>query len=548
MSGAAHQGQNKNKPMPREKMTDAQLAARQAGPVALDQQILTHSLAGVTETSQIHQLIERVGMINRIHSALRSTLNLEDIHSIILTTLVSRSALDFSRAFLLGYDEGREVYRGLAALGASNREANERIQHEIVEEEQALANMVKDLRALEPTAEERTFFTESLRELSSHSFWITTYQKFSANSALLEAFKGVELPCPAHVAGISGGPVIANERKAGRFLEQVINSESSRIVTHAELAESDLPTDLLVLMPQETVWGVIKTQRGTRHIVIADKGFHDEPLSQTDLLHLDWFIGQVSLALENAEMFHALETAYRDLKDLDRMKSNFLATISHELRTPLTAITGYVQLMLGNKVGGISSGQKEVLERILAHSELLTGKVNDLIEIAELDSGRALDVELDVIDPLNVLMSVLPRVEQRRSNKGITIEPIVTTAIPCIRCSADALGRIMFHLIDNALKFGRTHGHVHINFETNNGELFITVEDDGIGISKGQLQRIFDAFYQVDNQLTRHYDGLGIGLAIIKKQLELTGGRIQVQSEPGHGSSFSIIYPLVQAS
>ena len=261
-------------------------------------------------------------------------------------------------------------------------------------------------------------------------------------------------------------------------------------------------------------------------------------------MHVDWFIGQVSLALENAEMFKANEIAYLELRELDRMKSNFLSTISHELRTPLTAITGYVQLLLGNRVGQISTGQKEVMERILAHSELLVGKVNDLIEIAEMDSGRATELELEAVDPLNVLMTVLPRVETHRLRKNINIEPDVAGTIPLIRAHEGALARIFFHLIDNAIKFSHPGGRVRVQFKKTDHELSISVSDEGIGISRGQIKDIFHLFYQVDNQLTRSYEGLGIGLTIIKKYLDATGGRIEVESEPSAGSTFTIIYAL----
>ena len=197
-----------------------------------------------------------------------------------------------------------------------------------------------------------------------------------------------------------------------------------------------------------------------------------------------------------------------------------------------------------NRVGSFSPGQKEVLGRILSQSDLLTGKVNDLIEIAELDSGSTMNLSLEEADPLNAVMAVLPRVEQRRVHKGIMIEPVVERQIPKIRSNQEALEKIFFHLIDNAVKFGRTKGTVSILFNQVQDSLHIVVADDGIGMSNSHLQMIFDAFYQVDNQLDRHYEGMGVGLTIIKKQIEATGGRVEVVSELGKGSSFTVIYPL----
>ena len=486
-----------------------------------------------TGTIRFERLIDRVSLINRIHGALRSTLNLEDIYSIILSTTISRAGLGFSRAVLAEHRPSESAILGLAVLGANNRAQHEQIHADIAAEEDALANMMRDLGTDSPSSrEEEHFFRQNLVDLSSHSFWITTYQKFSANSALQRDIDAWRIPFDLNR---SGNPA---------WLDRLAREESALRLPHEELMASDLPGEIKDFFPGDTAWLSMKTQRGFRLLLIADKAFQDSPISNMDMMHAEWLAGQVSLALENAEMYRNLESAYQALKEVDSMKSNFLSTISHELRTPLTAIQGYVQLLVGNKIGPVSSGQKEVLERVQAHAELLTGKVNDLIEIAELDTNRGMNLTMMSVDPLNTLMSVLPRVEQRRVQKGISLQPNVDRPIPRVRANADALQRILFHLIDNAVKFGRINGKVRIDFDAADGFLRIVVIDDGIGISPDQQRKIFDAFYQIDNHLTRSYEGMGIGLAIIKKQLELTGGRIEVSSEPGVGSRFTVIYPI----
>jgi signal transduction histidine kinase len=478
-------------------------------------------------------LMERVGMINRIQSALRSSLNAEDVHSIILATLISREGFDFSRSLLLTYEEGPGLLRGLAALGATDARQHQR------REEKSLAHMVRDLNELKgETDEEEAIFKRSLQDLSSHSFWITTYQVYSGAGQLQEALRRVELPC--------AGPGEDDGSPTGRLLRAVIDSPNALLVPRQRLAAASPPRALADLLPGDSLWRAIRTQKGLRLIVIADKLFRqDEPTPQPlDALHLDWLAGQAAMGLQIAEMYQDLEQTYRELQDLDRIKSNFLATVSHELRTPLTAIVGYLQLLLGNKLGPISPGQREALERISEQGDQLTGKVNDLIEIAELDMGDEVEMQLEPIDPLGALIAVLPRVEARRTRKRMTIEPVVDHAIPLIRGNARALERIFFHLLDNGLKFGREGENVRVEFHEQDGLLAIAVHDDGIGIPSQQMRNIFDAFYQVDNQLTRRYAGLGIGLTLIKRQLDLTGGRIRVESEPARGSTFTILYPL----
>ena len=501
-------------------------------PKSVNQSALEASAEETVQMLRFERLIDRVALINRIHAALRSTLNLEDIYSIILSTTISRVGLGFSRAILAEYRPAEGAIHGIAVLGANNRAHHEQIHADIAAEETALANMVRDLDAeTRITREEEHLFRQNLADLSSHSFWITTYQKFSAGSSLQQEIEAWRIPFdPSHL-------------NQAAWLARLAREESAIHLTHQELTASDLPTEIKTFFPGDSAWLGIKTQRGFRLLLIADKAFQDCSISNMDMMHAEWLASQVSLALENAEMYRNLESAYQSLQEVDSMKSNFLSTISHELRTPLTAIQGYVQLLVGNKIGAISSGQKEVLERVQAHAELLTGKVNDLIEIAELDTSRGMNMTLMPVDPLNILMNILPRVEQRRAQKGISIQPNVDRPIPRIRANAEALQRILFHLVDNAVKFGRINGKVRIDFNPADGQLRIVVIDDGIGISPDQQRKIFDAFYQIDNHLTRSYEGMGIGLAIIKKQLELTGGRIEVSSEPGVGSRFTIIYP-----
>ena len=475
-------------------------------------------------------------MINRIQMDLRSTLNYEDIHAIILASVISRSGFNFSRAILAEYEVGRGVFRGIAALGASSRLENERIQTEIEEEATVLSKMVEELNTLDPDIEEEQLFLKSMEDLADHAFWRTTFQKFSGDKKILEIIRDLELPCPQHPErGI---------RSRSLLLDEIFSGDKSRILNRDDLIKAEMTMAFVEFMDEQSIWAPIRTNRNLRLLLVTDKLYQDDPIGGMDVLHIDWLVGQVIPALEKAQTYNNMESAYKSLCELDRMKSNFLATVSHELRTPLTAINGYIQLLIGNRVGSFSPGQKEVLGRILSQSDLLTGKVNDLIEIAELDSGSTMNIPLEEADPLNAIMTSLPRVEQRRAHKGITIEPIVESPIPKIRSNQEALEKIFFHLMDNAVKFGRTKGHVSILFDQVQDDLHIVVTDDGIGMSNAHLQMIFDAFYQVDNQLDRHYEGMGVGLSIIKKQIEATGGRVEVVSELGEGSSFTVIYPL----
>lgn len=502
-----------------------------------------------TEKHQVRDLLKRLGMINRIHIALRRTLNVEDIYFVILTATISQRALDFSRAMLFIRDDSQNVFRYLAALGASDRAQHERYQREIVEEEECLAAMMRGIESSDQQPSEmpgmlgfeneEEFFSRSLAELSTNSFWITIYQKYSVEDTMVNEASALKLDAP---------PLQPMPRELLSpqilFLDDVLNAESSKVFTQEQLKEAGLNEEWTNLLSGESLWAAIRTQKGAHLLLIADRAFQDEPINQAAQMHVDWLISQVALTLENAEMVQELEESLKNSREMDRLKSSFLATISHELRTPLTSINGYALLLLGNRVGPLSPGQREVIERIRVQGESLTGKLNDLIEVAEMDAGQATQLPLETVDPLNVIMTVLPKAEARYSQKGIVIEPKVGAAIPCILSNPDALERIFFHLLDNALKFGRPQGHVEVHFQTVESKMRISIVDDGIGVPPEQLNHIFKMFYQVDNELARNYEGLGIGLAVTMHQLSISGGTIEVESTPGQGSTFTVTYPL----
>lgn len=151
---------------------------------------------------------------------------------------------------------------------------------------------------------------------------------------------------------------------------------------------------------------------------------------------------------------------------------------------------------------------------------------------------------MTAVEPLAVLMDTLPKLEQRRRTQDVHVVPVVEEEIPRIYTDERSLGRIYYHLIDNAMKFSAEGGTVEVRFEPKGDTLAVSVCDHGVGIPQENLEHIFTEFYQVDNTLTRKHEGLGLGLAVTKMLLAATHGRIEVESEPGTGSTFTIIYPV----
>jgi signal transduction histidine kinase len=185
-----------------------------------------------------------------------------------------------------------------------------------------------------------------------------------------------------------------------------------------------------------------------------------------------------------------------------------------------------------------------LLKRVSLHSQHLQSMVNDLLEIAEVEAGGMINVAIHPVDPLAALLKVQPKVEGRRLSKQVTIEPVIREKVPMVMADEHALERILFHLLDNAIKFIQGPGKIQVEFERDGPLLNITVADSGIGISQDNLKQIFNHFYQVDFRLERAYGGMGIGLTVVKLLLEATGGKIRVESTPGLGSRFTVSFPV----
>lgn len=481
------------------------------------------------------RMIRQARTMNLIHSALQSTLNAEELERVVIATLVSHRGLGFSRAMLFRYDPVSSVFRGAVAYGAPDVRSHSSLREELREDE-TLEIAIRSPEQLETDwMSEELLLSLSLEDREQSDFWRPVIARYEYSEfSFVRKISGVALAMRDRRG--SGSESIPAKLKRTAHAVQV---------TPAGLAEASVPAALRDLLPADSLWSLVSTPRGPRMILIADRIYESKGLDEIDRLHMDWFTRQLSEALDKIELYSDVQRANEHLKQLDRLKSNFLSTISHELRTPLTSISGFTRLLEAGHVGEISARQKEILQRILSQSDKLTNRVNDLIEIAEIDAGTAVDMNVEPVDPLDVYMSVLPKVEHRRVGRGVTIDLEVDTAVRPILADRDRLGRILYHLLDNAIKFSGEGGRVLVSFgETEQKEARIQVRDFGIGMPPERVNTVFTAFFQIDSDLTRVYEGLGLGLTLVNKLVAGTGGRLEVESRQGEGSVFTVVYPL----
>ncbi|BDG09680.1 ATP-binding protein [Anaeromyxobacter paludicola] len=239
----------------------------------------------------------------------------------------------------------------------------------------------------------------------------------------------------------------------------------------------------------------------------------------------------------------ALEDSYEKLKELDRLKSNFLATVSHELRTPLTSVIGYSEMMLDGMGGALTGEQREYVSIIMEKGENLLHLITSILDITKIEAGRV-RVLLSDVDLSQVLRDACDTVRPAALKKGLTLSCEVDPALPEVRCDREKVRQALVNLAFNAVKFTPAGGAVTLSARPHGAErVALEVRDTGIGIAPEHLKKIFDTFYQVDGSSTREHGGVGLGLSIVKSFAEAHGGEVTVASTPGQGSAFTLLLP-----
>jgi PAS domain S-box-containing protein len=242
-----------------------------------------------------------------------------------------------------------------------------------------------------------------------------------------------------------------------------------------------------------------------------------------------------------AERTRELREANDRLLELDRMKSQFLATMSHELRTPLNSILGFASLMREGLSGPLTPEQQRQLGFVHGSGEHLLALINDLLDLSRIESGR-MDVALAPFDFAAVAAEVGQNLKPLIEQKGLALEIHVPHSLPMVGDRRKCY-QVLLNLTNNAVKFTE-RGAVRIDASAEDGKLSARVSDTGIGIRPEQLRLLFEAFRQLDGSPRKLYEGTGLGLHLCRKLLDLMDGEIRVESEYRTGSCFSFTVPL----
>ncbi len=256
---------------------------------------------------------------------------------------------------------------------------------------------------------------------------------------------------------------------------------------------------------------------------------------------LQTFASQSALAIVNARLFSELEHKTGELQVASRHKSEFLASMSHELRTPLNAVIGFSEVLLQRMFGDINDRQEDYLRDILGSGRHLLELLNDILDLSKVEAGR-MELEPSTFSVQGALEYGLAMVRERAATHAITLDLDVDPAVGDIETDELRFKQVVLNLLSNAVKFSEDGGRVSVRAVREDGELRVTVTDNGIGVAPEDRERIFESFQQA-GRTRGQGEGTGLGLTLCRRIVELFGGRMWLDSEVGAGSTFGFSVP-----
>ena len=264
----------------------------------------------------------------------------------------------------------------------------------------------------------------------------------------------------------------------------------------------------------------------------------NDPLQYHEVSFADGRVGNAQLT-DIHEVGRALtmqDITY--LKEMDRMRSEFVHTVSHDLRSPLTSVIGYTELV--ERAGTLNDTQRDFLVRIQSSVQQITGLINDLLDIGSMEAG--FDTRREFIQLEGILRYTLDMLQGQIKSKHLNVKTDIGPSLPALRANPIRLRQVMDNVVGNAIKYSFPDGEIDISIHAEGEQIILRVTDAGPGIPVADQPRIFDKFYRGSN--IAEVEGSGLGLAIVKTIVESHQGRIWVESTEGKGSSFFIVLPV----
>jgi len=250
------------------------------------------------------------------------------------------------------------------------------------------------------------------------------------------------------------------------------------------------------------------------------------------------------LAESYADLERKIEERTRDLEIANKHKSEFLTNMSHELRTPLNAIIGFSEVLHDKMFGDLNEEQLDCINDIRESGEHLLSLINDILDISKVEAGR-MELVLGEFDLPEAIANTLAVMKERAVRQRIRLAIDVDPSLGTVRADERKVKQILLNLLSNALKFTPDGGSVSVSARRVEGGVEIAVEDTGVGIATEDREAVFEEFRQVGKDHKRKAEGTGLGLALTRKFVELHGGHVRLETEVGHGSTFTVFIPSV---
>jgi two-component system phosphate regulon sensor histidine kinase PhoR len=229
-------------------------------------------------------------------------------------------------------------------------------------------------------------------------------------------------------------------------------------------------------------------------------------------------------------------------QEIAQAKNEFVSIVAHELRTPMTSIKGYTDLILQGAVGEVADGQRHFLQIVRSNVERLSDLVSDLLDTSRIEAGK-ISLNPEPIQMSQIVHEVCEGIEETVRERGLTLEIDEAPSIPTIYADRNRVIQILVNLLSNAYRYTPS-GHITVSVRSTGDAVLTQVIDTGIGIAPEDQERVFEAFYRADHDIVTKQPGTGLGLSIVKSLVEMHGGKLQLQSALGKGSTFSFTLPL----
>ena len=265
---------------------------------------------------------------------------------------------------------------------------------------------------------------------------------------------------------------------------------------------------------------------------------HNVEINREDIAFVERLSDRAAVAIKNAKLYEAIQAA-------NKAKSDFISLVAHELRVPMTSIKGYTDLMNAGLAGPLSDQQKQFLEVIRRNLTRMSSLISDLSDINHIESGR-MKFDLKAFDLREVVADVTDSLRERISNREQTLHIEIEDELPLVYADSTRIAQIISNLISNANKYTPEGGEIVIRALPNGRSAHISIQDNGLGISEEDQQKLFTQFFRAEDAKVREQPGWGLGLSIVRRMVEAQDGEIGFESKLGEGSTFTFTIPLAK--